>query len=155
MCRIVAVAGEIDLSVAIQTIFNAHYASGTLIPIVQTGPTRSPRCTEVPTLAESGIPGVDARAFGGLVGPAGLAPAVLARMEAALRQTLQIPVVRERLTFIGVDLDPLGPAEFTAFLSQQMAVWGRCERRRTVRISALQPRSPARTAVSFSGLRTI
>jgi tripartite-type tricarboxylate transporter receptor subunit TctC len=128
-----AVAGEIDLSVATQTIFNAHYASGTLIPVVQTGPTRSPRFAEVPTLVESGIPGVDARAFWGLVGPAGLAPAMLTRMETALRQTLQIPSVQERLTVIGVDLDPLGPTEFEEFLTQQMAVWGRVVREKAIR----------------------
>jgi tripartite-type tricarboxylate transporter receptor subunit TctC len=128
-----AVAGEIDLSVATQTIFNAHYASGTLIPVVQTGPARSPRFSEVPTLAESGIPGVDARAFWGVVGPAGLAPAVLTRMETALRQTVQIPGVRDRLTTIGVDLDPLGPEAFGDFLARQMAVWGRVVREKAIR----------------------
>jgi tripartite-type tricarboxylate transporter receptor subunit TctC len=58
---------------------------------------------------------------------------MLTRMETALRQTLQIPSVQERLTVIGVDLDPLGPAEFEEFLTQQMAVWGRVVREKAIR----------------------
>ncbi len=128
-----AVAGEVDLSIATQTIFNAHYASGALVPVVQTGATRSPRFPTLPTLAEAGVPGLDARAFWGLVGPAGLSAAVLARMTNALGQALQLAPVRQRLGTLGLDDDALGPEAFGAFLAQQTAFWGRVVRENGIR----------------------
>jgi len=129
-----AMAGEVDLPTATQTIFNAHYANGTLIPLAQTGATRSPRFPDLPTLAEAGIPGIDARAFWGFLGPAGVPPAMIARMEAALRQAVAQPETRDRLLGLGIDLDPQGPDAFRDFIARQMDVWGR-----VVRENAIKP----------------
>ncbi len=132
-----AVAGEVDLSIATQTIFNTHYASGMLVPVLQTGLTRSPRFPALPTMAEAGVPGLDARAFWGLVGPAGLAAPVLVRMVAALTRVLANPTVREKLGTLGLDLAapeaPMGPEPFAAFLAQQTAFWGQVVRENGIR----------------------
>lgn len=88
---------------------------------------------EIPTLAESGAPGIDARAFWGFLGPARLPQPVVQRMEAALRAALAVPEIRARVIGLGIDLDPQDGAYFTRFLSSQIATWGRVVRENNIR----------------------
>ncbi len=128
-----AVAGEVDLPIATRPAIGAHIDSGALIPLAQTGATRSPSMPELPTLAEAGVPGIDARAFWGFLGPAGLPAPVKARMEGALRGALDQPELRGRVTGLGIDLDPQGEEGFARFLSAQIATWGRVVRENGIR----------------------
>jgi tripartite-type tricarboxylate transporter receptor subunit TctC len=128
-----AVAGEVDLPVATQPAIGVHVASGALVPLAQTGATRSARFADLPTLQESGIPGVDARAFWGFLGPAGVPAPIMARMEAALRRALEDPMVRERVVGLGIDLDPQGPEVFARFLDRQISTWGAVVRENNIR----------------------
>lgn len=130
---IAAVAGEVDLPIATRPAIGAHIDSGVLIPLAQTGATRSPSMPDIPTLAESGIPGIDARAFWGFLGPANLPPAVKQRMEGAIRKALDIPEVRERVIGLGIDLDPQGAAVFGPFIARQMETWARVVRENNIR----------------------
>jgi tripartite-type tricarboxylate transporter receptor subunit TctC len=88
---------------------------------------------DLPTLAEAGVPGIDARAFWGFLGPAGLPAPVKARMEAAIRGALDVPELRARVTGLGIDLDPQGEEGFARFLSAQIATWGRVVRENNIR----------------------
>jgi tripartite-type tricarboxylate transporter receptor subunit TctC len=88
---------------------------------------------DIPTLAEAGVPGIDARAFWGFLGPANLPPAIKQRMEAEIRATLDKPEVRQRVLGLGIDLDPQGEAGFARFLSAQIATWGRVVRENNIR----------------------
>lgn len=105
---VAAVAGEVDLPIATRPAIGVHIDSGALVPLAQTGATRSPSMPDIPTLAESGIPGIDARAFWGFLGPANLPAAVKQRMEAAIRGALDVPEIRSRVLGLGIDLDPQG-----------------------------------------------
>lgn len=128
-----AVAGEVDLPVATRPAIGVHIDSGALVPLAQTGATRSPSIPGVPTLAEVGVPGVDARAFWGFLGPANLPPAIKQRMEAEIRAALDRPELRARVVGLGIDLDPQGEAGFARFLSAQIATWGRVVRENNIR----------------------
>jgi tripartite-type tricarboxylate transporter receptor subunit TctC len=128
-----AVAGEVDLPVATRPAIGAHIDSGAIIPLAQTGGTRSPAMPDIPTLAEAGVPGIDARAFWGFLGPANLPPAIKGRMEAELRRALERPELRARIVALGIDLDPQGEAGFARFLSTQIATWGRVVRENNIR----------------------
>jgi len=128
-----AVAGEVDLPIATRPAIGVHVDSGAIVPLAQTGATRSPSIPGVPTLAEVGVPNIDARAFWGFLGPANLPAPVKARMEAALRDALDRPEIRARVTGLGIDLDPKGEAEFARFLSAQIATWGRVVRENEIR----------------------
>lgn len=128
-----AVAGEVDLPVATRPAIGVHIDSGALMPLAQTGATRSPTIPGVPTLAEVGVPGVDARAFWGFLGPANLPPAIKQRMEAEIRAALDRPELRARVVGLGIDLDPQGEAGFARFLSAQIATWGRVVRENNIR----------------------
>ncbi len=114
-----AVAGEVDLPIATRPAIGVHIDSGALIPLAQTGAARSPSMPDIPTLAEAGIPGIDARAFWGFLGPANLPAPIKQRMEAAVRKALEIPEVRQRV--------------FGPFVARQMDVWGRVVRENNIR----------------------
>ena len=130
---VAAAAGEVDLPIATRPAIGVHVDAGTLIPLAQTGATRSPSMPDIPTLAESGIPGIDARAFWGFLGPANLPPAIKQRMEAAVRKALDIPEVRERVIALGIDLDPKGEDVFGPFVARQMETWARVVRENNIR----------------------
>lgn len=130
---VAAVAGEVDLPIATRPAIGVHVDSGALIPLAQTGATRSPSMADIPTLAEAGIPGIDARAFWGFLGPARIPAPIAARMEAALRETLAIPEVRDRVIGLGIDLNPQGADVFGPFVSRQIATWGQVVRDNNIR----------------------
>ncbi|WP_209318271.1 tripartite tricarboxylate transporter substrate-binding protein [Falsiroseomonas selenitidurans] len=130
---VAAVAGEVDMPIATRPAIGVHIDSGALVPLAQTGATRSPSMPDIPTLAEVGVPGVDARAFWGFLGPAGIPAPIKQRMEAALREALAVPEVRARVIGLGIDLDPKGESEFGPFLSRQIATWGRVVRDNNIR----------------------
>jgi tripartite-type tricarboxylate transporter receptor subunit TctC len=130
---VAAVAGEVDMPIATRPAIGVHIDSGALVPLAQTGATRSPTMPDIPTLAEAGVPGIDARAFWGFLGPANLPPAIKSRMEAELRAVLDQPAVRARIAALGMDLAPQGEAGFARFLSAEIATWGRVVRENNIR----------------------
>jgi tripartite-type tricarboxylate transporter receptor subunit TctC len=82
----------------------------------------------VPTLAEAGVAGYEFAGWYGMLGPAGLPPAIAETMSSAIERALREPAVRDRLLRIGADLKPLGPAEFAALLREEDARWSRAAR---------------------------
>jgi len=128
-----AVAGEVDLPTATRPAIGAHVDSGALVPLAQTGAARSPTIPDVPTLAEAGVPGIDARAFWGFLGPANLPAPIRQRMEAELRAAIGRPEIGQRIAALGIDLDPQGESGFARFLSTQISTWGRVVRENGIR----------------------
>ncbi len=131
--QIAAAAGEVDLPIATQAGLGAQVTEGNARPIAQTGATRSPRKPNLPTFAEGGIPGLDARAFWGFLGQAALPEAIQQRMETALKTVMSQEAVRNRFADLAIDVDPQGPAGFRSFLDAQMDLWGRVVRERNIR----------------------
>jgi tripartite-type tricarboxylate transporter receptor subunit TctC len=78
---------------------------------------------DLPTMKEAGYP-LEASYWFGLVGPAGLPPAVRERLEKALAQTLQMPDVRKRLADMGAIIEPLNGREFGAYIQAEITKWG-------------------------------
>jgi tripartite-type tricarboxylate transporter receptor subunit TctC len=130
---VAAAAGEVDLPIASRPAIGVHIDAGTLVPLAQTGATRSPNIPDVPSMTELGISGIDSRVFWGFVGPARLPEAIKARMEAAIRKALDVPELRQRILGLGIDLNPQGEAAFMQFLSGQIATWGRVVRENNIR----------------------
>jgi tripartite-type tricarboxylate transporter receptor subunit TctC len=78
---------------------------------------------EVPTFAQAGLPGVDTMPLFGLVAPAGVPPAIVEQLGAALRQSIRQGEMRARLTALG--FEPVGstPAEFGQRIADEVAKW--------------------------------
>ena len=87
---------------------------------------RHPDYPGVPTTAEAGLPGFEEYTQGlGVVGPAGIAPAVAAKLNAAVRASLARPETEQRLKQLGAIVHPSTPEEFRTWLGQDAGRWAR------------------------------
>ena len=100
-----------------------HIRDGRLKALAVTSKTRSPLLPNVPTLAELGVTGFDVSTWTGIFGPAGLPPAVVARLHSALRKAMAVEAVRERYRSMGVELMDMSQPEFTAYVRADYEKW--------------------------------
>ena len=84
--------------------------------IGMTGPQRSKFLPELPTVAESGLPGYAFVSWIGVLGPAGIPKAMVDQLSAAMATLMKDPVILERLARQGIEARYLGPEEFAALL---------------------------------------
>jgi tripartite-type tricarboxylate transporter receptor subunit TctC len=100
--------------------------SGQLKAIAVTGSDRSPAVPSVPTVVESGaVPGYDVATWYGFFGPRGLPPAVVAKLNKTLNESLAEPAVRERMTKAGVSVHSSTPEAFAKHLASEFARWNK------------------------------
>lgn len=100
-----------------------HVKSGALKAIAITGAQRSAAAPELPTIAESGLPGYQAYAWNGLLAPMGTPPDVIARLSDELKKALALPAVQERFGLQGFAATWTGPAQTGAFVSAEVDKW--------------------------------
>ena len=96
-----------------------HVKSGKLRVLAALSPSRSSILPDVPTIAESGYPGFEATVWYGLIGPAGLPAAVVARLHAEIQQALGSPEVRQRLESAGGEVLPGPVSRFADLLASE------------------------------------
>jgi tripartite-type tricarboxylate transporter receptor subunit TctC len=101
----------------------AHLKSGKLKAIAVTGKTRLASLPDVPTVAESAIPGYEFTLWYGIVAPAGTPKAVVDKLNADLRKTMASPEVKEKLAVIGGNLNVGSPDEMAALLRNETVRW--------------------------------
>jgi tripartite-type tricarboxylate transporter receptor subunit TctC len=111
----------------------ANIRSAKLAPLAVMAARRSPSLPDVPTLAEAGVPNAEAYEWNGMFLPAGVPPAIAARLGDALRAALAAPDVRERIASVGGEAFPGGPAEMAKFIEQQTARMGKVVRDGNIR----------------------
>ncbi len=102
-----------------------HVRSGKLRPIAVTTAKRSPELPDVPTIAESGVPGYEAMSWFGLFAPAATPKPVLDKLNAALVKVLNQPDVKKKIAEQGGDVVAETPAQFAAFIKSESAKWGK------------------------------
>jgi tripartite-type tricarboxylate transporter receptor subunit TctC len=105
-----------------------HIRNGRIKPLAVTSRQRSPQLPNVPTLDELGVTGYEATTFTGLFAPAGVPPAVLEKLQVALRKALSNESVRERYRSMGVEMMDMSPADFAAFVRADLEKWRRVAR---------------------------
>ena len=96
---------------------------GKLRAIAVTSQARAPMAPDVPSVLELGQKKLVAENFLGISGPAGLPLPVVERLHAAMKKSLANPTVQQRLADLGVQGRDLTPAQFTAFVAQQVKDW--------------------------------
>jgi tripartite-type tricarboxylate transporter receptor subunit TctC len=89
-----------------------------------TSPQHSPLAPELPAIAET-FPGFETRIWYGLVAPAQTPQAVVAKLHDVVSASLAKPDVKAKLAGLGLEPAPLAPAEFGAFIRQEIAKWTR------------------------------
>jgi tripartite-type tricarboxylate transporter receptor subunit TctC len=97
--------------------------SGKLTAIAVSGDHRSALAPDVPTVAESGLPGFDVTTWYGLVAPAGVPDAIVNKLSTEVAAILARPEVRDRLTAAGTEPQSMSPREFANFIAGEQAKW--------------------------------
>ncbi|WP_412556593.1 Bug family tripartite tricarboxylate transporter substrate binding protein [Xylophilus sp. GOD-11R] len=103
----------------------AFVRGGKLRPIAVTTLQRSPELPDVPTVAESGVPGFDASSWFGLLAPAGTPPAVIKRIDDALLKVMASTDLKKKIMEQGGQ--PVGetPEQFAAFIRTETTKWAK------------------------------
>jgi tripartite-type tricarboxylate transporter receptor subunit TctC len=129
-----AIAGHVQ-TVAVNALeVQPHVRSGKLRVLAVLSPARTPIFPDAPTMAESGYPGFEASVWYGLIGPAGLPAAVVARLHAEVQRALALPELRDRVVAAGGEVLP-GPVEqFSNLLNRE-----RVRYEKLIRDARIQP----------------
>lgn len=117
--------GQIDYAFDTMTAATPFIQQGKVIAIAQTRLKRAASHPNVPTLAESGFPGLDAASWYGLVGPKGMPPALVQRMNEDVNRVLAMPDVVERLKSFGAEDSGGSSQQFAAFIVSESSKWAR------------------------------
>jgi tripartite-type tricarboxylate transporter receptor subunit TctC len=96
--------------------------SGQIRALAVTSGARNPRIPDVPALNET-IPGFVSASFTGIVAPSGVSPAIIARLNAAINESLKAAAVQATLDQLSVELKPGTPEGFGAFLAAEREKW--------------------------------
>ena len=107
------------------TAVQGHVKSGTLRGIAVTTAKRSSAMPDLPTIAESGLPGYDASTWGGILAPAGTPKDVVAKLNSSINAALKMDDVRSRLMGAGIEIQGGTPEQFAAVIRNEIDKWGR------------------------------
>ena len=111
-----------------------HIRGGKLRALAVTGSRRSPQLPDVPTVAESGVPGFEAYVWMGLLAPKGTPQAIVDQVHRDVIAVLELPEVRSHFTNAGIETVGSTPAEFGAFFRAERERWAR-----TIRETGAKP----------------
>jgi tripartite-type tricarboxylate transporter receptor subunit TctC len=128
------VSGEVAMGFGNLTSVVPFARAGRLRSLAVASAKRSPLLPELPTMAEAGVPGFEASTWNGLIAPAATPKDIVAKLNADIVKVLRSQDMREKLSANA--LEPIGdsPAEFGAFIAQEIARWGK-----VVKASGLKP----------------
>lgn len=121
--------GEVDFTFinipsAKQFVFN-HQMKALAI----TSAKRSPLLPDVPTMEQAGVQGMDISAWYGLLGPKGMPPAIVAKLNAVINEAVQRKDLQKQLEGLGVEPMTQSPEYFEKFLSEDIARWAKTIKR--------------------------
>ena len=117
------VGGHLDALLVTLPAAIEHIRGGRLRALAVSAANRSPALPEVPTIAESGLPGFDVITWQGILAPAGTPEPIIRRLNAALIEALRKPEVAEGLAAQGFELTGTTPEEFAAQIRAEAARW--------------------------------
>lgn len=116
------IGGQIDLVFSPLPESVPYIQAGRVRALAVTGATRSAILPNVPTVAESGLPGFEFEGFLGIAGPLGMPREVVARLNAALNKALAADDVKKRLLDLGLGLAGGTPEQLASHMREQTAL---------------------------------
>jgi tripartite-type tricarboxylate transporter receptor subunit TctC len=126
--------GQVDFMFSTIAASYPLVSSGKLRALAVSSPERSKRLPDVPTVAESVVPGYEAFEWNGLLLPAGTPEPVAAKLHKALVDVLKEDEVKQRFADVGVQAVGSTPAEFAAFLKKEDAKWAEVIRKGNIKL---------------------
>jgi len=129
------IAGQVQLAFDNVTTIVPYIQAGKLRALAVTPAKRSAILPDVPTVAESGLPGYEASVWFGVFARAGTPPAVVNRLHTEILKALNTPDLRARMVAMGTDISGMGPAEFQSFVRKEVPKWADVVRKANVKIN--------------------
>ncbi|MDN3921440.1 tripartite tricarboxylate transporter substrate binding protein [Roseateles violae] len=117
-------SGEIDLALEIVGPMLPQLSAGVVRALATTAERRNPALPELPTLQQMGIAGYDVSSWNAIAAPAGTPPAVIERLNRAIREALAAPAVAGKLEKLGMRLQAGSPEQAQALLAAEIRRWG-------------------------------
>ena len=114
------ISGVIPIGIDVVTAFVPFFKNGQIRPLAVTSSQRSALVPDVPTVVEAGYRKLVLDNFFGITGPKNMPADVVARINAATNEVLAQPEIKQRLLELGVTATPGTPAQFTAFVRDQV-----------------------------------
>ena len=118
-------AGQVQILSGDLNTMLPHVKSGRMRGIAVTSERRSPVLPDMPTIAQSGVPGFEATGWTGLLAPAGTPPAIVQRLSATVAKALETPDTRSRVAALGGEVASSTPEAFAAYIRSEIAKWGK------------------------------
>lgn len=118
-------AGEVSLYFGNVPTVVRHVRAGKLRGLATTGSARAPGAPDLPTVAESGVPGYEVSPWWGLAVPAGTPPAIVQRLHKETIRALNDAEVRKLLESLGAEIIGTSPKEYSQFIRSEIDKWGK------------------------------
>lgn len=123
------IGGQVDVMIEVMPNAAPQVRSGRLRALAVSTAQRVPAMPEIPTIAESGVPGFNVSAWDAIFVPKGTPAPVIARLEAAIHKALASPDLRRQLQERGAEAAPLGAADLGRFVQAEIPRWGAAVKR--------------------------
>lgn len=119
------IAGHVDTGFSVVSTLGGPIRAGKLRGLAVAGPRRLAALPEIPTMAEAGLPGMEATVWNGLFAPAGTPQPVIALLQRQFAKTLNAPDIRDVIAASGAEPGGRPPEEFAEFVRTEIAKWGK------------------------------
>ncbi len=123
-----AVAGHVQLSIGSVFVTKPHIDNKRMRPLAVTTSKRSATLPDVPTMAESGVPGFDAPSWWAVLAPAKTPPEIVRRMNEEINKAVKLPEITQKLQAQGIELVGGSPEVANTFIEKQMEIWAKVVR---------------------------
>ena len=119
------IAGQTSLLFATMPTVLPQVQAGRLRALAVTSSARSPAAPELPTIAESGLPGYSVTNWIGFFAPAGTPRDIVVKLNREVARIMQAPDIRKRLATEGAEFSPWTPDQFATFVKAEIAKWAK------------------------------
>ena len=119
------IGGHITMVFPAVSTAMGNIRAGSIRPLATTGETRHKDFPELPTMAEAGLAGYSAEQRYGMLAPAGTPPAIVLKLNAALREALNAPEVKTQIDNEGAVAQPGAPEDYARDIDREEAKWSR------------------------------
>ncbi|OWQ91509.1 MFS transporter [Roseateles aquatilis] len=117
--------GQVPMSFETVTVALPQIKGGKVRALAVTSAKRSAQLPDVPTLAESGVPGFDVSSWQAFYMPAGTPPAIVAKFNAEVQKIVATPEVKAKMETLGLEYTPNSPQQFAEFQRAEQARWAK------------------------------
>ena len=126
--------GQVPLLIDAIVPSGTQVQAGTVRGLAIVSAQRAKSLPSLPTLSEQGFTGFDAAPFYGVLGPAGMDPAVVQKLNASLVKALQTPSVRDKLQEMGFDVIASSPDAYAKLIRDEIDRWSKVVREQNIKV---------------------